>query len=230
VSLSLPWLDEENIAFPDPALALTTPNGLLAAGGDLRPERLIEAYRLGIFPWYSDEQPPLWWSPDPRMVLFPTEMHVSRSLRKVIRHGMFTITSDRAFGDVLSGCAAPRPGSDGTWLSTEMQEAYLQLHRLGHAHSIEVWRDGILVGGLYGIALDRIFYGESMFSRVSNASKAAMAFLAEALATAGYQVIDCQVTNPHLASLGARLISRASFFRYLPESANISRPAHWPIQ
>lgn len=230
MSLSLPWLDEESLDFPDPAMALANPNGLLAVGGDLRPERLLEAYRLGIFPWYNEDQPPLWWSPDPRMVLFPQEMHVSHSLRKVLRSGCFTLTSDRAFADVLAGCAAPRAGSDGTWLSGEMQDAYLQLHELGHAHSVEIWDEDRLAGGLYGVALDRIFYGESMFSRVSNASKVAMAMTADILAKADYRIIDCQVASPHLTSLGARLIPRAEFFRYLPRSADISRPARWPIQ
>ncbi|MES2606824.1 MAG: leucyl/phenylalanyl-tRNA--protein transferase [Pseudomonadota bacterium] len=230
MSLSLPWLDDESLDFPDPATALTTPNGLLAVGGDLRPARLLKAYELGIFPWYNEEQPPLWWSPDPRMVLFPQEMHISRSLAKLMKSGYFTVTSDRTFARVLEGCAEPRPGSDGTWLSDEMQAAYLQLHELGHAHSVEVWRDDLLVGGVYGIALEGIFYGESMFSRVSNASKVAMATLAGKLAVANFRIIDCQVASPHLSSLGARLISRADFFRYLPSATDISRPARWPIQ
>ena len=210
--VSLPWLDPVSLEFPDPSTALTTPNGLLAAGGDLSPARLLCAYHLGIFPWFSDGQPILWWSPDPRMVLLPAELHISRSLAKTLRSGRFTFSSDQAFADVLLGCAGNRRDSDGTWLDIDMQQAYSELHRLGHAHSVE------------------IFFGESMFSRESDASKAALATLVKALIPAGYRLIDCQVTNPHLATLGARQIARQEFMQYLPSTADISRPAHWPLQ
>lgn len=226
----LPWLDPASLDFPDTALALANPNGLLAAGGDLSPARLLRAYQNGIFPWFSDGQPILWWSPDPRMVLFPTELHVSRSLARTLRSGCFTFSSDQAFAEVLLGCAGPRRGSDGTWLDADMRHAYMDLHRLGHAHSIETWHDGKLVGGVYGVALDGIFFGESMFSRESDASKAALATLVQALAPAGYRLIDCQVANPHLATLGARQIARQEFTQYLPPAADISRPASWPLQ
>lgn len=228
MSPSLPWLDDEDLRFPDPASAMREPNGLLAVGGDLRPRRLLQAYQLGIFPWFSEGQPPLWWSPDPRMVLFPDEVHISRSMNKLLKHDPFTITSDRCFREVLEGCAGPRKGSDGTWLSPRMQAAYLALHRLGHAHSVEVWRDGALAGGLYGIALEGIFFGESMFSRVTNASKVAFIHLARTLGSAGFRLIDCQVANPHLLSLGARNIPRATFMRYLPVQGEISSPTPWP--
>ena len=230
MSIQLPWLADATLDFPDTATALTEPNGLLAAGGDLRPARLLAAYRHGIFPWYSDNQPILWWSPDPRMVLFPEEINISRSLAKLLRNNPFTVTSDRAFAAVLSGCAGPRRGASGTWLDPGMQAAYLRLHAAGHAHSVEVWQDGNLAGGLYGIALDRIFYGESMFSHVSNASKVALVWLARTMVDYGYQLIDCQLQSPHLASMGARLIPRSEFSLFLPQNSDISRPARWPIQ
>ncbi|HTQ99474.1 MAG TPA: leucyl/phenylalanyl-tRNA--protein transferase [Candidatus Acidoferrum sp.] len=230
MSLVLPWLEPDTLEFPDTATALTTPNGLLAAGGDLHPQRLLAAYRHGIFPWFSDNQPILWWSPDPRMVLFPDELHISRSLAKVLKHATFTVTTDQAYAQVLTGCAGPRPGSDGTWLDSSMQQAYQTLQTLGHAHSIEVWSDGQLVGGLYGVALDGIFFGESMFSRAANASKIALVWLTSRLAALDYRIIDCQVPTPHLASMGARLIPRCEFNHYLPATADISRPARWPIQ
>ena len=228
--IALPWLDPEALDFPDPASALTNPNGLLAAGGDLRPARLLEAYRQGIFPWYSDGQPILWWSPDPRMVLIPDELHISRSLAKTLRSGRFRVTSDCAFEHVLKGCAGPRRHSDGTWLDSAMQQAYLQLHLLGHAHSVEVWQADVLAGGLYGVALDGAFFGESMFSRATDASKVALVTLAAALHKAGFRVIDCQVASDHLASLGARPVARDAFAALLPARVDISRPAHWPVQ
>lgn len=230
MSPSLPWLDDEDLEFPDPATALREPNGLLAAGGDLRPERILRAYQKGIFPWFSEDQPPLWWSPDPRMVLFPEELHVSRSMGKLLKHNPYVTTTDRRFSEVMAGCAGPRKGSDGTWLSEEMQEAYRGLHDMGHAHSVETWLEGKLVGGLYGIALDGIFYGESMFSRASNASKVAFVNLAQTLGKAGFRVIDCQVANPHLTTLGARNISRAQFMQFLPHNVDVSRPTAWPLQ
>ncbi len=228
--IALPWLDPASLDFPDPATALTNPNGLLAAGGDLRPARLLEAYRRGIFPWYSDGQPILWWSPNPRMVLMPADIHISRSLAKTLRSGRLRVTTDLAFKQVLQGCAAPRRHVDGTWLDAAMQRAYLHLHQLGHAHSLEVWQGENLAGGLYGIALDGIFFGESMFSRVTDASKVALVTLADTLHAGGYRVIDCQVASPHLASLGARLMTRDAFAALLPTTTDISRPAHWPVQ
>jgi leucyl/phenylalanyl-tRNA--protein transferase len=230
MSIQLPWLDDDSLDFPDTATALTDPNGLLAAGGDLQPERMLAAYCHGIFPWYSDNQPILWWSPDPRMVLFPAEINISRSLAKLLRNNPFTVTTDRVFAAVLTACAGPRGGAVGTWLDPSMQQAYQRLHAAGHAHSVEIWQDGSLAGGLYGIALDGIFYGESMFSHASNASKVALVWLCRTLSDYGYQLIDCQLASPHLESMGARVIPRREFNHYLPASFDISRPARWPIQ
>jgi leucyl/phenylalanyl-tRNA--protein transferase len=198
-------------AFPDPALAETEPNGLLAVGGDLSPRRLVNAYREGIFPWYSTGQPILWWSPDPRLVLRPQAFHLSRSLRKTLRSDRFQVSLDADFGAVIRGCAAPRPGADDTWIVPEMITAYERLHALGLAHAAEAWRDGELAGGLYGVALGRAFFGESMFSQATDASKVAFAHLARRLAAWGYALIDCQVHTPHLASLGAVTMPRALF-------------------
>lgn len=197
--------------FPDPVNAETDPDGLLAVGGDLAPERLLGAYRQGIFPWYSQGQPILWWSPDPRMVLFPERLHISRSLRKTIRQGRFRITFDQAFASVIEACAAPRDREGGTWITEEMKLAYLDLHRLGHAHSVEAWQEGELAGGLYGIQIGTIFFGESMFSRSSNASKTAFVHLVLTLEKLGCPLIDCQVHTAHLESLGACPIPRSRF-------------------
>jgi leucyl/phenylalanyl-tRNA--protein transferase len=219
----------DDASFPDPALAETEPNGLLAVGGDLSPPRLVNAYRQGIFPWYSLGQPILWWSPDPRLVLRPHALHLSRSLRKTLRSDCFRVSLDADFGAVIRGCAAPRPGADGTWIVPEMIAAYERLHALGLAHSAEAWRDGELVGGLYGVALGRAFFGESMFSRTSNASKVAFAHLSQRLAAWGYALIDCQVHTPHLASLGAVSVPRAGFLAEV-EAAVRAAPAAaaWP--
>lgn len=225
---TLCWLDEDSLAFPDPDEALRNPNGLLAAGGDLSPERLLRAYQAGIFPWYDEDQPVLWWSPDPRMVLFPDEIHLSRSLRRFLRRTDWEVASDRDFEGVIRACAGERRGHSGTWLTPEMIAAYLTLHARGHAHSVEVWDGDELVGGLYGLALGRVFYGESMFSRRDNASKMALADLAARLGAAGYRIIDCQVANPHLASLGAREIPRRVFQSYLPGAAEMATLAPWP--
>jgi len=230
VQRPLPWLDEDSLAFPDPATALAVPNGLLAIGGDLRPERLLQAYRHGIFPWFDQNQPPLWWSPDPRMVLFPAELHVSRSLQRCRRRTAFLITSDQAFGAVVQACAGPRPGAAGTWITGGMAAAYQQLHVLGYAHSVEVWNGSALVGGLYGVALGGVFFGESMFSHATNASKLALVHLVKALQPAGYRLIDCQVASPHLASLGARTIPRQEFMEYLPPGWDVPKPPIWPVQ
>jgi len=201
--------------FPGPELALEEPNGLLAIGGDLSPQRLRAAYARGIFPWFEEGQPPLWWSPDPRSVLYPGQLRITRSLRKRIRNGGFSVTLDRCFADVITACAGPRDGSHGTWITEEMREAYINLHRQGLAHSVEAWRGGQLVGGLYGLAMGRAFFGESMFSREPDASKIALVYLVRQVQVWGYAVIDCQVSNPHLALLGATDIPRADFLRQL---------------
>ncbi len=208
------WLDNdpENIEFPHPDMAMSEPDGLLAIGGDLSPQRIVNAYINGIFPWFSEGQPILWWSPNPRAVLFPEKLHVSRSLKKLIRKGIYSSTLDQAFEQVIENCArTPRKDQDGTWITDEMAEAYIHLHRLGLAHSAECWLDGELVGGLYGIALGEVFFGESMFSHRTNASKVAFVHLLDELKKADYALIDCQVTTDHLLSLGAEEIPRNQF-------------------
>jgi len=214
------WLDPEdnNYIFPPPDKALTEPDGLLAIGGDLSPERIIIAYLNGIFPWYSPGQPILWWSPNPRAVLFPQKLHVSRSLAKIIRKKEFITTIDQAFEQVIEACAqTPRHNQDGTWITDEMQQAYLKLHQLGIAHSAECWKNGQLVGGLYGIALGKVFFGESMFSWQSNASKVAFVHLLDELKKRNYALIDCQVTTDHLLSLGAEEIPREHFLKLIAQ-------------
>ena len=214
--------------FPDVEQALREPDGLLAAGGDLSPQRVLSAYRRGIFPWYSEGQPILWWSPDPRAVLFPTDLKLSRSLRRTLRRCRFDITWDSAFEQVIDACAAPRAGAGGTWITPEMATAYTRLHRLGYAHSVEARVDGKLVGGLYGIALGRVFFGESMFSRMPDASKVAFAHLVRQLHHWGFELIDCQVYSDHLASLGARTVPRAEFTALLDECVERDhRPGPW---
>lgn len=224
----LTWLQRDSLDFPPLDKALRDPNGLLAAGGDLRPERLIQAYRHGCFPWYQDGQPILWWSPDPRTVLFPDELHVSRSLRKVLRQQCYQVSFDRAFAAVIQACAAPRDYADGTWITTPMQQAYLQLHELGIAHSVEVWQDDELVGGLYGLAMGQLFFGESMFSRADNASKVGFVTLVEYLRAKGFVLIDCQMPSQHLHSFGARAISRDAFAAYLRAHLDQPSNADWP--
>ena len=213
----IPWLQDDD-AFPPIEEALESPNGLLCAGGDLSPGRLLAAYSHGIFPWFSEGEPILWWSPDPRMVLFPGELKVSRSLRKRVEHGTYELTADTAFRRVMEECARPRRGQSGTWIVPEMIEAYTALHARGLAHSVEAWREGRLVGGLYGVALGRVFFGESMFSRSPDASKVALVELVRRLREKGFRLIDCQQATAHLASLGAREIPRARFARLLQES------------
>lgn len=197
--------------FPPVDQALDEPDGLLAAGADLTPGRLVRAYQHGIFPWFNDGDPILWWSPDPRIVLAPRDFHISHSLKKRLKHGHFTVTVDRAFAAVLDACAAPRPDDGGTWLTPPMKAAYVALHEQGFAHSIEVWMDGDLAGGLYGVALGRMFFGESMFSRRTDASKIAMAYLAAQLDRWGFPWIDCQLETDHLLSLGAVALPRRAF-------------------
>lgn len=225
----LAWLSRESLHFPPLDTALQEPNGLLAAGGDLSPARLVEAYRHGCFPWYQDGQPILWWSPDPRTVLFPEELHVSRSLAKAVRRQTFEITFDRDFIGVIRGCAAPRDYTDGTWITSPMQSAYIELHRQGFAHSVEAWRDGELVGGLYGLAMGRLFFGESMFSRADNASKVAFVTLVTKLRDWGFSLIDCQMPTEHLHSFGARPITRRVFADYLEKGLDDPTDANWSI-
>ena len=218
------WLTDDD-DFPPLQQALTEPNGLLAAGDSLEASRLLAAYRRGIFPWYSDRQPVLWWSPDPRMVLFPGEFRMPRSLAKRLRRRDYEIRVDSVFTGVMRGCAMPRGEEAGTWITGDMIAAYSELHRLGHAHSIETWINGELAGGLYGVSLGRVFYGESMFARVSDASKIAFAHLVRQLTRWQYGMIDCQMNTAHLARFGAREISRAEFSRKLTELVNYPGPA-----
>ncbi|OQW91561.1 MAG: leucyl/phenylalanyl-tRNA--protein transferase [Beggiatoa sp. IS2] len=202
--------------FPPAENALIHPDGLLAVGGDLTPTRLMVAYRRGIFPWYSEDQPILWWSPSERMVLFPEHLKIARSLRKVIQKHQFQVTFDQNFRDVIIGCAQqPRPQQPGTWITSDMIEAYCQLHHYDFAHSVECWYEGQLVGGLYGVALGKIFVGESMFSRMTDASKVAFVHLVRQLQRWGYELIDCQVYTDHLQSLGAIPISREQYLNLL---------------
>jgi leucyl/phenylalanyl-tRNA--protein transferase len=219
----LAWLERSD-PFPSVERALKNPNGLLAAGADLSLERLLEAYRRGIFPWYSSGQPPLWWSPDPRMVLECEALKVSRSLSKSLRNKGYEVRVDTAFPAVLRGCSAPRRDERGTWLGPDMRAAYARLHGAGYAHSFETWRDGQLVGGLYGVALGRMFYGESMFSRATDASKVALVELVQVLRSRGFPLIDCQVHTPLLESLGAREIPRREFLRALASLVNYPEP------
>jgi leucyl/phenylalanyl-tRNA--protein transferase len=206
----IPWLRPRD-PFPPVESALRDPNGLLAAGGDLTPARLLEAYSLGIFPWYSEGDPLLWWSPDPRMVLFLDELRVTRSLSRTIRAARYAVTLDRAFREVMAGCAAPRDGQDGTWITPDVLTAYSTLARLGYAHSVETWAGDELVGGLYGVVIGRMFFGESMFARRTDASKVALVHLVRQLRDWGFELIDCQMSTSHLASLGAREIPRPEF-------------------
>jgi leucyl/phenylalanyl-tRNA--protein transferase len=209
-------LAPDNVAFPAPERALSKPNGLLAVGGDLTPEWLLTAYAQGIFPWYDrDDGPILWWSPDPRAVLNPGGMHISRRLARRIRNCGFNITLDNSFSEVVSQCAAPRPSGPGTWITPRMQHAYTRLHRLGYAHSVEVWMGERLVGGLYGVSLGLMFFAESMFSRERDASKIALYHLSRQLERWAFSLIDCQVMNAHLRTLGVRDMPRQAFMELL---------------
>jgi leucyl/phenylalanyl-tRNA---protein transferase len=223
----IPWLEPEQ-PFPPVHRALREPNGLLAAGGDLSVKRLVAAYRQGIFPWYGEGQPVLWWSPDPRMVLYPREIAVSRSLRKRLRKRDFELRVDTCFVRVIHACAEPRAGQGGTWITDDMLEAYASLHAAGMAHSVETWIDGELTGGLYGVALGGVFFGESMFSRATDASKIALVHLARQLERWNFGIVDCQMATTHLASLGAREIPRKDFVRALSELVNYpTRTGKW---
>lgn len=212
-------LPRDAAVFPDPRHA--EPDGLLAVGGDLSPRRLLAAYREGIFPWFDEDSPILWWSPDPRLVLFPDELHVSRSLQRTIRRGRYRVTADEAFGRVIRACSAKeRPDQDGTWITEEMVAAYEELHQLGYAHSFEAWEADALVGGLYGVTLGRAFFGESMFSDAADASKVAFVIAVRWLAAHGVRLVDCQVRTEHLLRFGAREVPRELF---LAELARVVR-------
>jgi leucyl/phenylalanyl-tRNA--protein transferase len=227
---SLYWIsrDRRVDAFPPVSDALTEPNGLLAAGGDLSPERLLAAYRKGIFPWYQEGQPILWWSPDPRAVLKPDGLKVSRSLRRSLRKRGFELRVDTKFAAVVAACAEPRDYGGGTWITREMAAAYTQLHRLGWAHSFETWADDELVGGLYGVAIGGVFFGESMFTRVTDASKVALVHAVDFLRSHGTRLIDCQVASAHTRSLGAVDMPRSEFLSVIAQLCGESaRPQKW---
>lgn len=211
------WIDPDSPvdAFPSPHLALVEPAGLLAAGGDLSPGRLIAAYQQGIFPWYSEDQPILWWSPDPRMILVPEQLHISRSLRKRLRKKTYRATLDQDFPGVIQACANPRLADQGTWIVPAMKQAYNRLYQMGYAHSVEIWEDDKLVGGLYGLSIGRVFFGESMFSRRTDASKVALVYLCRQLQRWKFPLIDCQIQSEHLHRLGAQAIPRSEFLRWL---------------
>jgi len=226
----LPELNHDLTYFPSVNTALTEPDGLLAMGGDLSPERLVSAYQQGIFPWFEEDQPILWWSPSQRMVLTPGEMHISRSLRKSYRRQKFSLSINHAFSEVIESCAEPRGDSSDTWITDTMQNAYLQLHEIGFAHSIEVWQDEQLVGGLYGLYIGDIFCGESMFHTVTDASKIAFIGLQQHLTNIGCKLIDCQLHNEHLASLGATEISRDTFIKQLNNRTVTANQHLWQPQ
>ncbi|MBN2159585.1 MAG: leucyl/phenylalanyl-tRNA--protein transferase [Spirochaetes bacterium] len=213
----------EEVIFPPVGLA--EPSGVLAVGGDLSPERLVAAYRSGIFPWYSDGDPIIWWSPNPRFVLFPEEIYVSKTMRQVFRRDIFRITFDRNFRGVIEGCREPRKKERGTWITDEMLEAYMRLHEQGVAHSVEAWKDDVLAGGLYGLSMGACFFGESMFARAPNASKAAFITLVKRLIETGCMLIDCQVYTAHLESLGARHISREEYIDILRDGLKRETPS-----
>jgi len=226
----IPWLESSD-AFPPLELALGEPNGLLCAGGDLSPQRILQAYLCGIFPWYAKDEPILWWSPDPRMVLVPAEFKISRSLRKTLHKGNYQVRLDYNFPAIIRACAKTRRKAQaGTWITSEMQAAYDKLYELGYAHSVETWVDDTLVGGLYGLAIGKMFYGESMFSHTTDASKIALAHLVRFLETQGFGLIDCQMNTPHLASLGAHEIPRSNFIARLHELTSIPPlKGRWPM-
>ncbi|MEC4725391.1 leucyl/phenylalanyl-tRNA--protein transferase [Shewanella sp. D64] len=225
---SLSYLNQELEQFPSPEFALTDPNGLLAVGGDLKPKRLLSAYYEGIFPWFNADDPILWWSPDPRAVFVPGNMKTSRSLLKHLKKQPWRYSINQAFRQVIQACAAPRSLQDSTWISQEIQDAYIKLHELGQAHSIEVWQDDKLIGGLYGLAIGQVFCGESMFHTKTNASKAAMLLLHQYSLKQGFKLIDAQVMNPHLATLGATALKRKDFINLLKRFRDLSvAPNTW---
>lgn len=231
--INIPWLNPANTLFPSPSLALDDPNGLLAIGGDLSPERILSAYHQGIFPWFNPGEPILWWSPSPRTVIYPNHLHISKSLRKTLSKGTYQVTFDNCFGEVMRACAAPRTYANSTWISEEIITGYSALHKQGYAHSVEVWllegTERKLVGGLYGIALGKVFFGESMFSRADNASKVGFAHLVKQISLWDFQLIDCQIANDHLFSLGAVEIPREVFQQHLIDFVRVSTsyPTNW---
>lgn len=227
---TIPWLDPESLRFPDVSHALDDPNGLLAVGGDLSPARLLEAYQHGIFPWYEAPQPILWWSPSPRATLLPDSVYINRSLRKTLKRGGYRVTADTAFSEVVAACAELSPKRPGTWITREMRRAYQQMFELGWAHSIEVWYGNELAGGLYGLAIGRVFFGESMFSRRRDGSKIALVHLCQFLQARGVVLIDCQVGNDYLYSMGAQDMDRERFQALLRRHAIVADTSRepWP--
>lgn len=214
--IRLPWLTSDS-GFPPVETALDDPPGLLAAGGDLSPERLLQAYALGIFPWYGPQEPPMWWSPDPRLILRPEQVRVRTSLAKTLRNRRYEVRCDSAFAQVMRACAEPRRDGAGTWIGADIIDAYCELHRLGYAHSVETWIDGELAGGFYGVCIGRMFFGESMFSRSSDASKIALVHACRQLQAHGFPLIDCQMQTAHLQSMGAQTLDRSLFCREVAE-------------
>ena len=215
---NFPYLDVESF-FQFPPVETSTPEGIVAVGGNLSPGMLLSAYSQGLFPWYSEEDPILWWSPDPRCVILPNEIHISKSMKKLLKKNRFSVSLDTCFSEVISACKEiPRKNQDGTWITDEMRDAYLELHRLGFAHSLEVWRERSIAGGIYGVSLGRTFFGESMFSRISNASKLALIQLMEFLSKMEFDLFDCQVNSPHLETFGAKQIGREEFISRLNKS------------
>lgn len=233
ISSRIAWLDPADPAnaFPDVEMALREPDGLLAAGGDLSEARILNAYAAGIFPWYEEGQPILWWSPDPRCVLYPGELHISRRLARYLRNSSCTLTCNRDFSEVIDACAAIRKSQQGTWITPDIRRAFLRLHASGWAHSIEVWDDRELIGGIYGLSIGRVFFGESMFTRRDHGSKFAIAGLCSILANNGFEILDCQVMSQHLLSLGARLIPRQKFTTILQRHCRERQQfANWPAK
>ena len=229
--MTIPYLDSSDLKFPNVKSALEEPNGLLAAGGALSKDWLLEAYTRGIFPWYEDSQPILWWSPDPRLILIPENFHVSKSLRKLVKKNFYKVSFNQRFSEVLNGCKKSNRKFEGTWITNEMVEAYTNLHHFGLAHSVEVWSCGSLVGGLYGIALGKVFFGESMFSEVNNASKIGLYYLVMHLKEWGFELIDCQVRSNHLLSLGATEIPRSVFINRLKTCiGNREKMGDWAVK
>ena len=226
------WVTDNILAddFPDVSFALNDPNGLLAIGGDMSATRLVDAYQRGIFPWFNEGQPILWWSPDPRCVLEPGKLKISRSLRKILRKKQFSVTFNQSFEQVIKACAEPRKGINDTWITTEMMNAYNDLYQSGYAHSVECWHDGKLAGGLYGVAIGKIFFGESMFSRKNDASKVALVHLMQQIEVRDFRLIDCQVHSHHLQNLGAEPMPRNMYINILKHYCNSEKTCDWPVE
>ncbi|MGI9281285.1 MAG: leucyl/phenylalanyl-tRNA--protein transferase [Endozoicomonas sp.] len=227
---TIPQLDPDQPQFPPIHEALDYPDGLLAMGGNLEPETLVDAYQNGIFPWFNEGEPILWWSPNPRMVLYPDQLHISRSMNRFLKKHPYRVSFDEAFNEVMTACSSPRANQEGTWIIDEMKEAYSELHQQGFAHSVEVWSENKLMGGLYGVAIDKIFFGESMFSFATNTSKLAMISLCKELLRRNFRLVDCQIHSPHLESLGAKMISRDAFLKALKDGCRTPpTSAHWKL-